>query len=202
MFPLDGAHEAANAGPGLAGDDKGFPGGRGGLGLRGDDFDLITIAQLRPQRHQPSIDARGRATIADIRMHSIGEIDRCRSAWHCVQVPFGGEDEHLIGKHLHLCVFQEIFRAGSIVQDFQQFAQPAILFTLRQSQFLIGQPLGSGFLIAPVSSHPQFGNVVHILGANLDLNAAVFRPDNAGMDGAIAVGLGQGDIVLEPAWHH
>ena len=46
------------------------------------------------------------------------------------------------------------------------------------------------------------GDVVHFLGADLDFDALVLRPDHGGVDGAIAVGLGRRDEILEALRHH
>ena len=46
------------------------------------------------------------------------------------------------------------------------------------------------------------GDVVHVLGANLDFHALLFRADHRSVNAAIAVGLGRGDEILEPLRHH
>ena len=47
-----------------------------------------------------------------------------------------------------------------------------------------------------------FGHVVHFLGADLDFHPLLFRAHHRGVDGAIAVGLGRGDEILEALRHH
>jgi len=43
---------------------------------------------------------------------------------------------------------------------------------------------------------------MHVLGADLHLDAMTLRAKDAGMQGAIAVGLGRRDVVLEAVGHH
>ena len=45
------------------------------------------------------------------------------------------------------------------------------------------------------------GGVVHLLGADLHLEGDALPADDGGVKGLVAVGLGGGDIVLEPAQH-
>ena len=56
--------------------------------------------------------------------------------------------------------------------------------------------------VAPMRGDAALGDVMHVLGADLDFDALLFRPDHRGVDGAVAVGLGRGDEILEALRHH
>jgi hypothetical protein len=169
---LLGAHEAANAGARLAGDDEALPGGRRLLRPRGDDLDLIAVAQLRAQGGQPAVDLGADAGVADLRVHRIGEIDRGRAARQGDQIALRGEGEHLILEHLELGVLEEFLGSGGVFEDVEEFAQPAVLRALG----------GAGaLLVAPMRGNAQFGDLVHVAGADLDLDALLLGADHAGV---------------------
>ena len=50
--------------------------------------------------------------------------------------------------------------------------------------------------------HAALGDIMHVLGADLDFHPLLFRPDHRGVNGAIAVGLRGGDEILETLRHH
>ena len=56
-------------------------------------------------------------------------------------------------------------------------------------------------LVAPVGRDPLLRNPIHRLGADLQLDAQAPRPDHGGVQRAVVVALGRGDVVLEPLGH-
>src|SRR5712691_10634114 len=187
---LLGADEAADAGARLAGDDKALPGRRRGLRLRGDDLDLVAIRELGAQRQQPAIDPGADAGIADLRVDRIGEIDRGGAARQGDQIALRGEGEDLVLEHLELGVLEEFFGIGGMVEDFEQFAQPAVLPPVDAARLL---------LVDPVRGDAELGHLVHVAGADLHLDALPLGTDHAGMDRAVIVRLRRRDVVLEAA---
>src|SRR5262249_50753901 len=71
---LLGADKAADAGTGLACDDKPLPGRRGRLRLRSDDLDLVPVAELSTQGNHAAVYLRTDASVADLRVNRISEI--------------------------------------------------------------------------------------------------------------------------------
>ena len=49
------------------------------LGFSDDDLDALPGFELRVKRHQCPVDLGAAAAMAEIRMHAIGEVDRCRA---------------------------------------------------------------------------------------------------------------------------
>src|SRR3546814_6342727 len=91
--------EAPDGRPRLAGKDKGLPAGVGMLGLGPEYLYLITVLDLRPERHDAPVDLRPDRLVAKIGMHRIGEIHRRRTARKLDQLPLRGEGEHLSLEH-------------------------------------------------------------------------------------------------------
>src|SRR3546814_11510121 len=75
----------------------------------------------------------------------------------------------------------------------EQLAHPAVLaaFDLR-----------AVLLVYPVGSDAVFGHLVHVVGADLHLDAVALGPDDRRVQRAVAVRLGRRDEVLEAAGHH
>src|SRR5690606_30939691 len=74
----------------------------------------------------------------------------------------------------------------------EHLAQPSNLF------FVAGT-LGAGImpLVAPVSTYPQLGLLVHLEGAYLNFQHLVLRPEDRGMQRLITVLLWIGDVVVK-----
>ena len=56
-----------------------------------DDFDVIAVVQFGTQWRQLVIDLDRNATVADIGMHGISEIHRCRTLGQGQNITFGCE---------------------------------------------------------------------------------------------------------------
>src|SRR3954454_22360470 len=180
--------EPAYAGARFAGDDEALPGRGRLLRLRGDDLDLIAVRQLGAQRQQPAVDLRTDAGVADLRMHRVGKIHRRRAARQRDQIAFRGEGEDLVLEHLELGVLEEFLRPGSVVEDLQQLAQPAVLPALG---------VAAALLVDPMRGDPELIDLVHVAGADLHLDALPLRADHAGVQRAVVVRLRCGDEVFE-----
>ncbi len=193
--------EAADAGAGFAGDDEAFPGGGGGAAAGGEDFDLIAILQGVAQGHQAAIDARPDASIADLGMDGVGEIDRGGAARQLDQLAFGGEAENLILVEFKLGVFEELIGGGGVFENFQEVLHPAELFEVGVGGF--GAFFGALF-VEPMGGDAVFGDVVHFGGADLhfDFLVAWLAEGHAGMQRAVEIGFGGGDIVFEAPGDH
>src|SRR3546814_8791512 len=112
--------EAPDGRPRLAGKDKGLPAGVGMLGLGPEYLYLITVLDLRPERHDAPVDLRPDRLVAKIGMHRIGEIHRRRTARKLDQLPLRGEGEHLSLEHGEPGVLQQFLRTCRMSEDFQQ----------------------------------------------------------------------------------
>ena len=162
------------------------------LRLRRDDLDLIAVGQLGAQRQQAAVDLGADAGVADLRMDRIGEIDRRRAARQRDQIALRREGEDLVLEHFELGVLEKFLRARGMVEDVEQFAQPAVL-----------RPVGAAgaLLVDPVRGDAELGDLMHVAGADLDLDALPLGADDAGVERAVIVGLRGRDVVLEAAGH-
>ena len=156
----------------------------------------VTISTWSPlcscgaQRQQPAVDLGADAGVADLRMHRIGEIDRRRAARQRDQIALRGEGEDLVLEHLELGVLEELLGVRGVLEDVEQLAQPAILPPVDPAGLL---------LVDPVRGDAEFGDLVHVAGADLHLDALPLGPDHAGVQRAVIVRLRGRDVVLEAA---
>ena len=49
---------------------------------------------------------------------------------------------------------------------------------------------------------PEFAVAVHVLTADLHLDARILAVDDGGVDRPVSIALGRGDVILELAGHH
>jgi len=59
--------------------------------------------------------------------------------------------------------------------------------------------VGVVVLVEPVRGHAGLGDVMHVLGADLELHRRAVRPDQRRVQRLVAVDLGDRDVVLELA---
>ncbi len=131
-----------------------------------------------------AVDLGADRRVADVGMHEIGEVDRRRSSRERDQHAFGREAEDLVLIETELRVFVEFLRVVAAFQELHHVAQPFI--GLHRGGIAFVDLLA----IAPMRGNAPLGNVVHCLGADLDLDPLVLRPHHGGVDRAITVDLG------------
>ncbi len=195
-----GAGGAADRGARLAGDDERLPGRRRrGLRLRGDDLDLVAVLEFGHQRRDLAVDLAADRGVADVGVHRIGEVDRRGPARQRDQLALRREAEHLVVEQFELGVLEELLRIGAVRQQLDGSAQPGI--GLRFARQHLGRRPGA-VLVQRMRGDAVFGDLVHLLGADLQLDALLPGPDHGRVDRAVVVLLGRRDVVLEAARHH
>ena len=115
--------------------------------------------------------------IADVGMHGVGEIDRCRPPRQRDQPPLRREAEDLIVEQLELGVFEELLRAVA----FEQRRQPAAAATCRACRCRCrrprrAEPLASRVLVERMRGDAEFGGTVHVVACG----SAIRRADAGG----------------------
>ena len=116
-----------------------------------------------------------------------------------ISLPFGREAEHLVVEQLELGVLEELLRVRAFGEQLDGAAQPGVGVGFAR------QHLGrraDAILVERVRRDAVFGDLVHLLGADLQFDALLARADHGGVDRAVVVLLGRRDVVLEAARHH
>ena len=190
-----GAGGAADRGARLAGDDEGFPGRRRRLALGADDLDLVAVLQLGQQRRHAAVDLAAHRRVADIGVHRIGEVDGRRAAGQGDEAALGREAEDLVVEELELRVLEELLRIVALGQKVDGAPQPLIgAAFLGEARIVV-----DAFLVEGVRRDAVFRHLVHVHGADLQLDALAAGPDHGGVDRAVVVLLRGRDVVLVAA---
>ncbi len=177
---------------GFAGDDEIKPCRVWPRARCGDDLHRRATFQRLRQRRQATVDAAGYAGVADIGMHRIGEVDGGRTLGHLHDAALGGEDVDLVGEQVDLHALDEFQRVAGTLLQLQHTLDP-----------LSGAGMGSlghfvlGRLVQPVRSDAVVGHLFHLAGANLDLDGHAMHAEQGGVQGLVAIGLGDRDVILE-----
>ena len=79
------------------------------LGFTANNFNLVTIFDERTERQTPTVNPNTCTTIANHRMHGIGEVERGRPARQGDKAPLRREAEYLIVEQLKFGIFHELF---------------------------------------------------------------------------------------------
>ena len=123
------------------------------------------LSRVRSGTRRP-FDLGADAGVADLGVDRIGEVDRRRAVRQRDQVAARREAEHLVLEHLELGVLEELLRAGGMLEDLEEPAHPAVLPA-------VGEP--ALLLVGPVRGDPELGHLMHVAGADLDLDLAAAR---------------------------
>ncbi len=103
-----------------------------------------------------------------------------------------GEDVDPIRLDIHAQLFGQATNVAQFFVPFQHLTQPGDFLLV-----LVGPGLDVGALVAPVRAHTQLRLFVHGVGADLHFQHLALGADHRGVQRAIAVFLGVGDVVVK-----
>mmetsp|Transcript_5506 Transcript_5506/g.9837 ORF Transcript_5506/g.9837 Transcript_5506/m.9837 type:complete len:306 (-) Transcript_5506:234-1151(-) len=134
--------------------------------------------------------------VADIGVDGVGEVHRRGALGQGHDLGLGREDVDRVREEVDLDVLQELVGVAGFVLDVDQALQPARVGLLRNQR---RGRLAATALVDPVRRHTLLGDLVHALGAQLELQRRAQRAHQRGVQRLVAVVLGVGDVVLEAA---
>src|SRR5690606_27931464 len=191
---VDAVEPGAHLVAGAAGDHE--PGA--GLGpvaarcrlLAGEDLDAVAADRLVVERHDAAVDLGAAAAVADLGVHGVGEVEHGGATRQV-------DDFAARGDHVDAVLDQLGGEAGGqrllvVAARLQQLPHPGDL--------ALESGVGAAaFLVAPVRGDAELGVLVHLVGADLHFQRAPARADHRGVQAAVVVALGLGDVVVELA---
>src|SRR5688572_7272634 len=184
----------ADRGARFCGDHEVRPGRIWRRALGGDDLDGLAVAKRRAQRHQPPIDLRRDAAVADVGVHGIGKVDAGRAARQAAYFALGREHVHLVREQVDLDALEKLLRASALL-DLDELLQPlARPIAVRAIARVAG-------LVLPVRRDARLRDLVHVLGTDLHLDRHAVRTEQRRVQRLVAIRAGDGDVVLEPPGH-
>src|SRR5882672_764299 len=161
---------------------------------RRDDLDRLAVVQGGLERHEPAVDLRRDAAVADVGVHGIREVDGGRAPRQPHDRALRREHVDLVGEEVGLDGLQELLgvrRALHLHEASKPFARA--LFGA------VGMLVDG--LVLPVRGEAALRNLVHLLGADLHLERQAVRPEQRRVQRLVAVDARDGDKVLEAARH-
>ncbi len=192
LFGAQVLEELADLGARLGGHHEVEPGRvRAGAGGR-DNFHRLARVQRAAQGIGMAVDPGADAGVADVGVYRVGEIHRGGAGGQLHDAPFRGEDIDFVREEIGFDPLDEFKGAAGALLQLKQALHPAL-----------GADLGRGaravaiLLVGPMGGNPLVGHLVHELGADLHLHRHPVRPHQGGVQGLVAVGLGDGDVILE-----
>ena len=178
---------------GLAGLDNVQPVPAGAAVFRaGDDLDDLAGDHLMVDGHDAVVHLGPHHAVAHRGMDGIGKInDRCTRG-QVDDIAPGREGKDLLGEQVALDIAEQVGGVGAGALAFQQLAHPG------QTGVQLVITADDARLVFPVGGDAVFRIAVHVPGADLHLKGDGLPPDDGGVQALVAVGLGGGDVVLEP----
>ena len=180
----------SDAAAGLAGHGEGKPVRAGAGALAGDDFDALAAFQLLRKRRQNPIYAAGHAVVADVRMHGVGEVHRAGALGQLQNVALGRKDIDVVREKVALEVLNELQRIAGALLQIHHILDPAPSTQAAPRLLLL-------LLVQPMAGDAVVRHFRHVLGADLHLDGHPVHAEQGGVQGLVAVDLGDGDVVLE-----
>ena len=157
---------------------------------RCENLHLLARPQLVVERDEAAVDHCTPATMAYLAVDLIGKIDRRGALGQIDDVPFGGENVDAIGENVALHRVYELASVVYLLSPIGSLAQPSDLG-------LEGGVAWDPLFVAPMSSDPIFGDLMHLLGTNLYLKGLAIEADHGCVQRLIQVALGHGHIVIK-----
>ncbi len=161
---------------------------------RGHHLDDVAVAQLVLERHDRAVHARARAVVADLGVDRVGEVDGRGPARKHAHVPLRREHVHLVGEEIDLDRFEELGRVLHVLLELHELPEPAELLGV-----LRVDAARDLLFVLPVRGDAVLGDALHLVGADLNLDALAAGADDRRVERLVHVGLRQGNVILEPA---
>ena len=156
----------------------------------GHDLHHVAVAQVVVELDNAAVDLGAGHVVAHGGVNGIGKVDGRGPGGQVDHIAVGREHEHLVGEHVHLQRVDEVLGVG-VLLILQQAAHPLVAALVAGALPVL--------LVLPVGGHAVFGDLVHLLGADLHLEGDAALAHHRGVQALVHVGLGGADIVLEAA---
>ena len=160
--------------------------------LAADDLDHLAIGEAMVERHDAAVDARPAASMAEIRVHVIREVERRRTGRQVDDLALGRQRVHPVVEEVRAHAAQEVGVGLGLRDGREQLPQP---FDLA----VVGGVARGAFLVPPVRGDTQLGVIVHLARADLDLDRHGRRPEHRRVQRSVQVVLRRRDVVVELA---
>src|SRR5208337_4504695 len=178
---------------GARGLDDGEPVAAGLVSGLGDDFDDVAGMQLVAQGNHSSVDLGAGATVANLGVNRVGEVDGRGLARQDQNLALGGEGVNLFGVEIDFQCGEEFAGIGDVTLPLYDLPEPC------QTLLIFGRD--DAVFVFPVGGDAFLAHLVHFFGANLDFEGLAGLGDDGGVQRLVEVGPRHGDEVLDASGH-
>ena len=184
--------------PSARGGDESQPVARRPRLVRLCRHDLHGLAGLEPrvQGDEASVNLRSDGAMPDLRVNGVGEVDGRGARRKDNDLALRREHIHLVAGDLVAQGVEELLRIARLALHLDQSAQPVRLL-VRAHAIRIAAGCLRILLVLPVRRDPVLGPLVHVEGADLDLNGLATRTDDRRVQRLVQIELGHRNVVLE-----
>src|SRR5207253_4746569 len=159
----------------------------------GDDFNDVAGMELVAEGDHASIDLGAGATVANLGVNRVGEVDRCGLARQNEDLTFGRESVNLLRVEVDFQSGEEFVGIGDVALPLDNLAEPG------EALLVLG---GDGaVLIFPVGGDAFLAHFVHFFGADLNFESLAGFGYDGGVQRLVKVWPRHGDEVLDTAGH-
>ena len=137
---------------------------------------------------------RAHAALAQVRVDSVGKINRRGPPRECEDLPLRSERVDLVGIKVHLERREELPRVLHVALPIHELPEPP-------EAGVVGRRAQAPLLVLPVSRDAPLADQVHFPGPNLDLERLRRFGHDRRVEGLVEVRLRHRDVVLDPSRH-
>ena len=172
--------------------DEGQPIAAGACVFGGQDLDNFAVLELIAEGHDAIVDFGPDATMTDLGVNRIREVDGCGVAWKCDDLQLGRKAIDLVGIQIHLQAGQKVPRVADLALRIDELPQPAkLLLSLHNSRF--------PFLVFPMCRDAFFRDTMHLLRAYLNLERLAVLTYDRSVERLVEVRAGYRDVIFDTA---
>ena len=170
--------------------------------LLSDNLNDLCVLKRLSQRDDVAVGLCAYRVVSDLGMDHVGKVQCSRSYGKLDSLSLGCEHVDGILEKLALYLVHEGFALLDLgVPALELGCDSGKLLAVHVDPALAAC-LGSAFgFVDPVGCDSEFGNLVHLVGADLDFKDDSVHAHDSCVEALVVVGLGHGDVVLEPAFH-
>ena len=182
----------ANFGSGATGVDEVKPfGARAGVGRR-DDLHHVAVVKLSGERTVLAVDATAVRVVAHVRVDLVREVDGGAASGQGDDLALRREGVESVGEEVDLDVLDELAAVLTCALNFHQALEPGGGAGLDVARVKV-------VLEHPLREDAVFGDLMHLLGADLEFDGSTVGADHGRVQALVTVELRNGDEVLEAA---
>src|SRR5471032_1703059 len=162
--------------------------------LLGDDFNLVTHAQLISKRHDAPANFRPNAAVSDIAMNMVSEVERRRAHRQVDNIAFRRKHVNAIVEYLTAHFIKHFARVSHLFLPRDKLTQPG------NTAFVAAAAAphhGSAFFVLPMRRDAQFGIFMHLACTDLYFQRFTAWPQNDSVNRLITVWFWVSDVVVK-----